>query len=55
MVLEPREWQQVLNFLSGAPYRDVAPLIAQISRQLSAAQEVQGNGSAKPVESQPPA
>ena len=35
--LEPNDWQAVLNYLSTAPYREVAPLIGRMSEQLKAA------------------
>lgn len=44
--LEVKDWQAVLNYLSRAPYIEVAPLIARISQQLAAtAPPEAGNGS----------
>lgn len=40
--LEHTDWQLVLNFLSAAAFRDVAPLIQRITQQLSPPQV--GNG-----------
>lgn len=41
--LEHTDWQVVLNFLSAAPFRDVAPVINKITQQLSAPPPA-GNG-----------
>lgn len=42
--LEVKDWQAVLNYLSRAPYIEVAPLIARISQQLAQPPEATGNG-----------
>ena len=49
--LEPNDWQAVLNYLSIAPYREVAPLIGKLSEQLKVPQP---NGAASPLEDHPP-
>jgi hypothetical protein len=32
--LEDQEWQQVMNIISGAPWRDANPLLMKIGQQL---------------------
>jgi hypothetical protein len=50
--LEHTEWQQVLDLITQAQYRQVAALVQKISEQLKAG-PVQGDGQAAPVELHP--
>ena len=47
--LEPNDWQAVLNYLSAASYREVAPLIGKIAEQLKL-QPSPSDGAAAPAE-----
>ena len=47
--LEAEEWSRVLNAMSNAPYREIAPLIGKMSQQLQQSAPP-GNGEAPPVE-----
>lgn len=51
--LEQNDWQTVLNVLSNAPYREIAPLMGKISQQLTAGPVQQSNGAEQPAEPPP--
>ena len=48
--LEHTDWQQILDLVSQAPYRNVAPLIGKISEQLQAGPLPQTDGAQPPAE-----